>query len=115
VPIRSTFFTTELATSFRPGASLSIRGNAFAGNRGISSVEVSADSGQTWQPARIDYPGTNLTWAFWTFDWQPPAPGDYLLAARATDRMGRLQDSLYRDTAPDGATGYPSLRVHVTG
>jgi DMSO/TMAO reductase YedYZ molybdopterin-dependent catalytic subunit len=115
IPIRTTFFVGESATPFTPGLSIPIRGNAFAGNRGIASVEVSTDGGQTWQMARIDYPGTDLTWAFWTFDWQPSRPGDYLLVARATDRQGQLQDSQYRDTAPEGATGYPSLHARVTG
>ena len=115
IPIRTTFFAGDFSTPFTPGASIPILGNAFAGNRGISSVDVSADGGLTWQPARIDYPGTDITWAFWTFAWQPSGPGDHLLVARATDRQGQLQDSTYRDTAPEGATGYPSLHVHVTG
>ena len=113
IPIRTTFFAGDFATPFTPGASIPIRGNAFAGNRGISSVDVSADGGQTWQPARIDYPGNDITWAFWTFDWHPQGPGDFLLVARATDRQGLPQDSTYRDTAPEGATGYPSLHVHI--
>jgi DMSO/TMAO reductase YedYZ molybdopterin-dependent catalytic subunit len=115
IPIRTTFFDGDFATPFTPGASIPIRGNAFAGNRGVGSVEVSADGEQTWQAARIDYPGTNITWAFWTFDWQPGGPGDYLLVVRATDRQGQLQDSQYRDTVPEGATGYPGLHVRVTG
>lgn len=113
IPIRTTFFVGDFATLFNPGASIPIRGNAFAGNRGIASVEVSTDGGQTWRPARIDYPGTNITWSFWTFDWLPSGPGDYVLVARATDRQGQLQDSRYRDTAPEGATGYPGLHVRV--
>jgi DMSO/TMAO reductase YedYZ molybdopterin-dependent catalytic subunit len=113
IPIRTTFFAGDFAAPFTAGASIPIRGNAFAGNRGISTVDVSADGGQTWQSARIDYPGTAITWAFWTFDWQPNGPGDYLLVARATDRQGQPQDSTYRDTAPEGATGYPSLRVRI--
>ena len=115
IPIRTTFFVGDFATPFTPGASISIRGNAFGGNRGISSVDVSADGGQTWHPARIDYPGTNITWAFWTFDWQPSAPGDYLLVVRATDRQGHLQEGTYRDTAPEGAAGYPSLHARLVG
>jgi hypothetical protein len=114
IPIRTTFFVSDFTTPFTPGARIPIRGNAFAGNRGVGSVEVSIDGGQTWQAARIDYPGTDITWAFWTFDWQPGGPGEYLLVARATDRHGQLQDSQYRDTAPEGATGYPGLRVRVT-
>jgi hypothetical protein len=73
------------------------------------------DGGHTWQSARIDYPGTNISWAFWTFDWHPGGPAEYLLVARATDRQGQLQDRQYRDTAPEGATGYPGLHVRVTG
>jgi len=115
IPIRTTFFTTDFSTPCTSGASIPIRGNAFAGNRGISSIDVSADGGQTWQSANIDYPGTDITWAFWTFDWQPSGPGDHVLVARATDRHGQIQDSTYRDTAPQGATGFPSLRVRVTG
>ena len=45
---------------------------------------------------------------------QPGGPGDYLLVARATDRAGGLQDSQYRDTAPEGATGYPGLHVRIS-
>ncbi|MBV9324714.1 MAG: molybdopterin-dependent oxidoreductase [Chloroflexi bacterium] len=114
IPIRTTFFASDFATPLT-GGSIPIRGNAFAGNRGIASVEVSADGGLSWYPARIDYPGTDVTWAFWTFDWQPSQAGDYLLVARATDRQGQSQDGLYRDTAPEGATGYPSLHVRATG
>jgi len=59
-----------------------------------------------WQSAPIDYPGTDITWACWTFDWQPTAPAEYQLIARATDRQGQLQDSQYRNTTPPAATGY---------
>jgi len=115
IPNRSTFFVGDFQTPFAPATSIPIRGNAFAGNRGVAKVDVSSDGGQSWQPARIDYPGTELTWAYWTFDWQPRSPGDYLLVARTTDRQGGVQTSEYHDTQPQGATGFPSLRVRVTG
>jgi DMSO/TMAO reductase YedYZ molybdopterin-dependent catalytic subunit len=114
IPNRSTFFVGDFQTPFAPGTMIPIRGNAFAGNRGVASVDVSSDGGQSWQPARLDYPGTELTWAYWTFDWQPRSPGDYLLVARTTDRQGGVQTSDYHDTQPEGATGFPSLRVRVT-
>jgi len=114
IPNRSTFFVGDFQTPLAPGATIPIRGNAFAGNRGVARVDVSSDGGQSWQPARIDYPGTELTWAYWTFDWQPRSPGDYLLVARTTDRQGGVQTSDYHDTQPEGATGFPSLRVRVT-
>jgi DMSO/TMAO reductase YedYZ molybdopterin-dependent catalytic subunit len=55
IPIRTTFFAGDFATPFARGGRIPIRGNAFAGNRGVGGVEVSADGGQTWQTARIDY------------------------------------------------------------
>ncbi|MDQ6672857.1 MAG: molybdopterin-dependent oxidoreductase [Chloroflexota bacterium] len=114
IPNRSTFFSGDFETPLTPGESIPIRGNAFAGNRGVASVDVSPDGGRTWLPARIDYPGTDLTWAFWTFDWRPLGAGAHTLVARMTDRQGGVQTGEYRDTAPQGATGYPGLHVRVT-
>ena len=45
---------------------IKVRGVAFAGNHGISKVEMSFDDGQTWRDAKLDYPGTKLTWALWS-------------------------------------------------
>ena len=36
IPIRTTFFVGDFVTPFTPGASIPIRGNAFAGNRGVA-------------------------------------------------------------------------------
>jgi DMSO/TMAO reductase YedYZ molybdopterin-dependent catalytic subunit len=114
VPIRTTFFTSDFQAQFRAGASIPVRGNAFAGNHGVATVEVSDDGGMSWESAGIDYPGTDITWAFWSFDWRPSRPGDFTLIARATDRRGQRQVESYRDTAPEGATGLASVRIRVT-
>lgn len=45
-----------------------LKGIAFAGDRGVARVEVSLDDGQKWQEAKIDYPGTELTWVLWSYD-----------------------------------------------
>jgi DMSO/TMAO reductase YedYZ molybdopterin-dependent catalytic subunit len=113
IPNRTTFIFGDFETAFSPGSVVPVRGNAFAGNRGVARVDVSADEGRTWQEARIDYPGTDLTWVFWTFDFRPPAPGSYTLIARATDRQGGVQTGEYHDTQPQGATGFPSLHVRL--
>ena len=73
---------------FAAGQMAIIRGRAFAGDRGIQQVEFSADDGETWRDVRIDYPGTNLTWTFWSADWLPEEPGEYTLVSRATDGTG---------------------------
>jgi DMSO/TMAO reductase YedYZ molybdopterin-dependent catalytic subunit len=91
---------------FAAGQMTIIRGRAFAGDRGIQKVEFSADDGKSWRGVRIDYPGTNLTWTFWSADWLPEEPGDYTLVSRATDGTGAPQPSETRGIVPQGATGY---------
>ena len=88
-------------------------GVAFAGERGISKVEVSVDGGMTWQSATLKPPASNLTWVLWAYKWQPKGPGSYVVYARATDGGGVLQDHVPRDTFPSGATGYAMSTVSV--
>jgi hypothetical protein len=61
----------------------------------------------------LDYPGTRLTWALWSHQWTPPAPGQHRLAVRAIDGAGVLQIETERETAPQGATGYHRITVQV--
>ncbi len=91
---------------FVAGEMATIRGRAFAGDRGVQNVEFSADDGETWRGVRIDYPGTNLTWTFWSADWLPEEPGEYTLVSRATDGAGDPQPAETRGIVPQGATGY---------
>lgn len=90
-----------------------IRGVAFAGDRGVSRVEVTMDGAKTWHEARLDYPGTKLTWALWSFDWQPGAAGNYLLSVRATDGGGQLQTQDNERPFTSGVTGFHWVGVHV--
>src|SRR5215212_6025687 len=114
IPTRSDIFgprwvrrrDDRFVESFAAGRMAIIRGRAFAGDRGIQKVEFSADGGETWRGVRIDYPGTNLTWTFWSADWLPVEPGEYTLVSRATDGTGTPQPSESRGIVPQGATGY---------
>ncbi len=90
-----------------------VRGRAFAGARGVARVEVSTDDGETWQDARIDYPGTRLTWTFWSVDWRPTTAGEHRLLSRATDGTGALQPPDERSIVPQGATGYHRVTALV--
>jgi DMSO/TMAO reductase YedYZ molybdopterin-dependent catalytic subunit len=88
-------------------------GYAYAGDRGISKVEVSTDNGQTWQTATLKPALASNTWTLWAFSWSPTATGSYSILARATDGSGALQSSEYTDTFPNGATGYAMISVNV--
>ena len=99
--------------SVHPLGQISVGGIAFAGDRGISRVELSTDDGQTWQPARLMTPLTPLAWTVWSYAWQPTRADLYRLSVRATDGAGNLQTASAADPIPDGATGYHSISVRV--
>ena len=123
IPTRSDIFSPRwvrrrgdsFVEPFRVGQTATIRGRAFAGDRGIQRVEFSADDGKTWHETRIDYPGTALTWTFWSADWRPEAPGEYTLVSRAVDGAGAPQPSETRGIVPQGATGYHRVVARVIG
>jgi DMSO/TMAO reductase YedYZ molybdopterin-dependent catalytic subunit len=96
-----------------PLGEIPISGVAFAGIRGIQQVEVSVDGGATWQRASLQPPLSGQTWVFWNWMWRPSAPGMYTIVARATDGTGALQTQEKRGTVPNGATGWPEIKVVV--
>ena len=91
-----------------------VSGVAFAGKRGISTVEISADGGRTWSAAVVKPPLSNLTWATWAATWTVTAAGQYRLQVRARDGQGVLQSASASSSYPDGSSGYHSLQVSVT-
>jgi DMSO/TMAO reductase YedYZ molybdopterin-dependent catalytic subunit len=113
IPTHSRFDGPDFRRPIPPGAMVPLKGVAFAGNRGISRVEVSLDDGKRWQEAKINMPGTRLTWALWNYDWKPEQPGEYRLVVRATDGDGALQIAEERWTAPHGATGYHKVTARI--
>ena len=94
--------------------SVLLGGYAFAGDRGISKVEVSTDGGNNWQPAQLKPQIAKNSWALWAFDWRPTAPGAYTVYARATDGSGAVQTSSQTPTFPNGATGYAMTTIGVS-
>ena len=92
---------------------VSLGGVAFAGDRGISKVEWSADGGSSWRPCRITYAPSRIAWSLWEATWSPPGPGAYRLVVRATDGDGSLQTSDRRGVVPAGAAGWHSVAVTV--
>jgi DMSO/TMAO reductase YedYZ molybdopterin-dependent catalytic subunit len=90
-----------------------VAGIAFAGTRGIRAVEVSADGGQSWQPAALAPAPSMQSWVQWSWKWTPRSAGAYTLVVRATDGTGALQTAKQQDVAPAGATGYHRVPVTV--
>lgn len=117
VPTRSRFDEPDNYSTFSVAAAangITVRGIAFGGDRGISRVEVSFDDGANWQEAKLDYSGTKLTWALWSFNWRPLGPDDYTLVVRATDGEGEVQEWDEDRPFKSGTTGFHKIMVYVT-
>ncbi len=89
-----------------------IAGVAFAGNRGISEVDVSFNGGKNWQRATLKKPLSDLTWVLWEIPWRPGA-GNYLVTVRAIDMQGNVQDPVNAPPLPDGSSGYHTVTLNV--
>ena len=88
-----------------------VAGVAWAQHKGIDAVEVRVDAGP-WQRATLAaVPGID-TWRQWAWEWDATA-GSHVIEARATDATGYTQTSAFANPEPNGASGYPSVRVSV--
>jgi len=90
-----------------------IAGVAWAGERGISKVEVSTDGGGTWAEAMLKEPINERMWRFWAYRWTPSDAGEAQIVCRATDGDGAVQTMRETEPHPSGASGYPSRSISV--
>jgi DMSO/TMAO reductase YedYZ molybdopterin-dependent catalytic subunit/uncharacterized membrane protein SirB2 len=89
-----------------------VGGIAWAGDRGISKVEVRVDKG-AWAPAKIRQPPLSpLCWVQWRYDW-PAQPGSHRFSVRAYDGTGALQETGSSSPEWSGATGIDSMDAVV--
>jgi DMSO/TMAO reductase YedYZ molybdopterin-dependent catalytic subunit len=69
-----------------------VHGAAWSGTAEIARVEVSFDSGRTWQDAKLLGEPVKNAWRLWEYEWRTPAnPGRHTIVARATDSRGLVQ------------------------
>ncbi|MBI5745767.1 MAG: molybdopterin-dependent oxidoreductase [Nitrospirae bacterium] len=90
-----------------------IKGIAFAGDEGISKVEVSTDGGRSWNEALIEETISQYAWIKWRYIWNIPKSGEYSMVVRATDMKGRLQTAEESNSYPNGTTGLHTIFVDV--
>lgn len=76
---------------FLPATDILFFGTAQdSGGSSIQKVDISLDSGLTWQAARAkaDVDGA----LFWEFVWRNPPAGDYSIKSRATDWWDNIEE-----------------------
>ena len=93
------------------GAQIVMAGVAFAGTRGISRVEVSADGGTSWSDAELETALSPLTWRRWRFLLPAETATPTAVVVRGTDGEGRVQTQEVAPPHPDGASGYDEASV----
>lgn len=89
-----------------------VGGIAWAGDRGITKVEIQLDYGDWLEATLLDPPLSPLTWVLWRYDL-PPEEGRHLVRVRATDGDGALQVEKESGVRPDGATGYHEFNFRM--
>jgi DMSO/TMAO reductase YedYZ molybdopterin-dependent catalytic subunit len=88
-----------------------IGGIAWAGERGVSRVEVRVDGGE-WQEAQVRAPISDRTWQLWRYDWTF-SEGSHVFEVRMTEADGTPQIESPEGVRPSGATGIHSERASV--
>ena len=96
------------------GEQIPIAGVAFAGDRGISTIQVSSDGGATWKDAKVKNPLSPYSWVIWTTELDVTSGRDYKIVVRAIDKTGKIQTGEVREPFPSGATGYHTVEVQAS-
>jgi hypothetical protein len=114
MPVRS--ILTNIAHGSRLPAgtrALDMRGFAWAGDRTVRAMHVSADFGATWQEAQLAAPTNRHAWQRWTARVALPTDGYYEVWQRATDSEGRMQPHAAGNWNPQGYGANPLSRIAV--
>ena len=90
-----------------------VAGVAWAGDRGVSAVEVSVDGGETWEAAELKDPLSDDSWRLWAYRWTPESAGTATIMCRAIDGAGAMQQEKRTPPHPNGAGGYHAIDVEV--
>ncbi|WP_122260920.1 molybdopterin-dependent oxidoreductase [Ornithinimicrobium cerasi] len=91
---------------------VTVAGVAWAQHRGVTAVEVRVDDGP-WQEAQLLEEPSVDAWRLWRWTWPDATTGEHVLSVRATDGAGEVQTDLPAPPAPDGASGWHTVRVSV--
>ena len=92
---------------------VAVHGTAWAGEADVLKVEISTDSGATWNAATLGHDLSHYAWRLWNYVWKAKG-GDYTILSRATDNRGRIQPA----TAAWNPSGYlynavDQVKIHV--
>lgn len=79
------------AQRLETGQMVDIAGIAWDGGYGIQRVEVSVDAGASWREATLGQDLGRYAWRQWHYPWRATQPGQHVIRAKATNRIGATQ------------------------
>jgi DMSO/TMAO reductase YedYZ molybdopterin-dependent catalytic subunit len=89
---------------------VTLHGRAWSGHGPVERVQVAVDG--RWTDAALAEPSGRHAWQPWSFEWNA-APGDHVLACRASDASGAVQP-LEPPWNYQGMGNNAVQRIHVT-
>jgi sulfite oxidase len=114
MPIRSIISSPPNGTSLPAGTrQVELRGAAWNGDTGVSTVHVSKDFGANWQEVDLAAPRNRYDWRRWTATVDLPSDGYYEIWVRATGENGVSQPHIAGNWNPQGYGGNPMHRIAV--
>jgi DMSO/TMAO reductase YedYZ molybdopterin-dependent catalytic subunit len=88
---RSFFTNVSYATTVKPGAAVPVRGIAFGGDSGVSEVELSTNSGESWHKTALGKDEGTYSFRQWSSTVTAPRTGALALQVRCTNTKGEVQ------------------------
>ena len=114
MPVRSIITSPANGAKFSAGArTLQLRGASWAGDLAVKAVDVSLDSGASWQRVKLEKPKNKFDWQRWTASLKLPSDGYYEIFVRATDEKGTMQPHAAGNWNPQGYGGNAMHRIAV--
>ena len=90
-------FPRSFITNIRSGDAVPVgtparaRGIAFGGNCGVARVDLSIDSGKSWQPTQLGRDEGEYGFRQWQTQFTLPSRGEHTLMIRCTNTNGEAQ------------------------
>lgn len=110
--VKSLITAPESDAKIQSETPVTVGGHAWAGEDGVTKVEVSKDYGVRWQEARLTSPLNRYAWYNWEIKLALENKGYYELWARAFDDKGNAQP-FHQPWNPKGYLGNVIHRVPV--
>jgi hypothetical protein len=114
MPVRSIITNPANGAKLAAGTKeLKLRGASWAGDLTVKQVDISIDSGATWQRANLEKPKNKYDWQRWTANLKLPSDGYFEIWTRATDSKGVMQPHQAGLWNPQGYGGNAMHRIAV--